>query len=86
LFIQSTLQCRDFRCCEAVYDAFFEGVLDVPAAVLIAWPAPLLVGVVDGDEGVLREHANRLHVRRHGCCYDVVSMGRRFAEVEAWWL
>lgn len=38
LLIQPILQRRDFSGREAIYDAFFVGVLDVAAVILIAWP------------------------------------------------
>ena len=33
---------------------------------------------------MIRRRANRMYVRRHCCCYEVLGMGRRFAEAEAW--
>lgn len=33
---------------------------------------------------MIRGRVKRLYVRRHCCRYELLGMGRRFAEVEAW--
>jgi hypothetical protein len=42
LFVQATLQCRDFLSGEVRYHALLEWVLDVAAAVLVAWTGEII--------------------------------------------